>query len=371
MAVALKKIGTLSLTAGADNTFEFSKFPLKARDGMIPYLRALRMIVNITATATGAVTQRALYELIRNVSIEVPGGGFFGPKGLSGTHLAALGLHADGRRTRKRGNGDAAVSGAGAANRTIALEFAWDKFGKKKSDNAPAIPMLANRGAQLTIGLGSQPANFSAMTVTVELQALIEERAEHVAVPVLTVERRGIDTLTKGSLTKGRLVLALLERKTQAFDADDIDTTTLYADGLALVDKIDPNDIVAACVPGRLTTDQAAFSDVIGETDDGGAVFARIFPATGERISIGSMPVASQFTYDVEGTITQSDASWLVSTVSPLRGEELSAQMRAMGAPLGEDALANPDDHFAPKTESKKSSVRSNLAGAFALKANV
>lgn len=369
MAVPMKKITTLTLTPGDDSTLEFNKFPQVGSNNTIPYLRALRLVVNITATATGAVTQRAIYELIRNVTIE-GGGIYFGPKGLNGLHLAAVGVHADGIRNIERGNGDDAVAGAGAANRTIILDFSWQRFGKKKTDYAPAIPMLTGRGCSLRIGCGSTPANFSAMAVSVEVQALIDERTDHVAVPVLTVERKGIDMLQQGTLTRGRLILALLARKTQAFASGEITSITLRGDSTILIDKVNPDDINAyAKVPANSGV-QASFTDCVGQTGEGGAHVTRVFPATPGRIDIGKTPVASVFTYDIEGTMLTTDAEWLIASAAPLRAEELATQMRAMGAPVSNAALENPEDHFNPKTESKKTSVRPQLAGAMPLKLN-
>lgn len=377
-----QRVAQFAYAAGGQQTIEISKFPTRGPMGFA-YLTDLEIFVDVTDVDTGAggvTTEEEFNDLISGVTVEALGG-YVGPRALSGSDLQAVYAACTGRGlgfVEDEGDVQLAASQSNAI-RQLYYDFPYWAFGAEDGDFSPLISALAEGGGRVTINMSALPTNATGVVATIYVYATYDEVREVRAVPLLVVERKGVDNTTGGTLGRGRLLLALLKNAADWADGD-IDALNLRADGVAVLSSDEPSLRTSkygfignggATTPGDAKLYNHGIDPIDTATTEGDPRFIVVYPEYKPGMKVSKCHEANNWTYDITGAETAANMTWITAFSPRLAIGKALDQIQSVGIPraaLEAEGAASPEKVFRVKTASKVDGARGDLWGHLPVK---
>jgi hypothetical protein len=335
MALIKKQIYSQTVTAGQNIVIPLTNLPYVGDLGPT-YLRKFRFYLDASVnTGASGATSKMLHDLIASASLKVQGR-YYGFKGLSGSQMTAI-MASFGQRSKRfvTANGDTLVA-ATQVNQTRDVVIDWDFgiIGDQQNDFARPCAWFGRSGAELQITIAaSVAANISSLT-SLQLYIWVEcdSKPEKAFSPWVLFEQRGVDTLTNGTLGRGRL-LRLLAQNSGDWQEGDITNLTLYCNGTPILDGELPHLNVVDTPPRVASlTAQEAFINNMGGTANT-LVFIPCYPQNADDKRVTKRPVGD-YTFNVTGAETSGNITWVYGFLENFSTGEAAQAFAYMGEPV-------------------------------------
>jgi hypothetical protein len=307
------------------------------------YLRKLRFHIDGAVVTTGGsgCTSKMLHDILGSVSIKVQGR-FFGLKALSGSQMTAIMASFGQKPKRVVSNlGDIPIGISTTGAREVVIDWDFGLLGDQPNDFARPCAWFGRSGAELQVNTSAVvAANISAYTtVTLNIWAEYDSKPEKTFTPWVLFESRGVDTLSNGTLGRGRL-LKLLAQNSGDWVKADCTNLTLYVNGTPLLDgEIPYVNLVDTPARSRETTAAAAGFGAQENflTNMGGTAntlsFMPVYPSNADDRRITKRPYGD-YTFNFTGGETAANITWVYGFVETFNIGEAKQAFAYMGEPL-------------------------------------